>query len=308
MENDAIQGLNRFVFEPSACPICDSQDAHARHKIKKYDQGELTFVTCRSCGTAYQNPRPNQESLHGFYTSENCFTASGEGKKFVGWLDYDAEEPTRQKNAAYRLVETEALFPAGQKLKILKIACGYGTFIKHARDAGHDATGIDFSKVMVAATKDRYDVTLVHANFMEHDFGDERYDVVLFYGAINNFQKPVEVGRKVLEILNPGGYYLTNFVEQDSIIERVQGAGFWLYRPPVVGLWKAAPFADAHTALGFKLIGIRQDIQWAPIKKLIGYLQVKVIIRIVRLLRMEDVFLKIPTPGYKKIILRKPTA
>ena len=303
---DGIQGLNQFAFEQSTCPICDSQDARARHRIKKYDQGELTFVTCRQCGTVYQNPRPDQKSLHRFYTSENCFTSSGDDNKFVGWLDYDAEEPTRQKNAAYRLAETEALFPVGRKLKILKIACGYGTFIKHARDAGHDATGIDFSEVMAAATKERYDVTLIHANFLVHDFGDERYDVVLFYGAINNFQKPVDVGRKVLQVLNPGGYYLTNFVEPDSIIERVQGAGFWLYRPPIVGLWKAGPFVDAHTALGFEKSEVRRDIQWAPLKKLIGYLQIQPLIRLIRALRMENIFLKLPTPGYKKIILRKP--
>ena len=305
---DGLQGLNRFAFEPSTCPICDSQDAQPRHKIKKYDQGELTFMTCRQCGTVYQNPRPDQESLHGFYTSENCFTSSGDEKKFVGWLDYDAEEPTRQKNAAYRLAETEALFPAGQKLKILKIACGYGTFIKQARDAGHDATGIDFSEVMVAAAKERYDVALIHANFLEHEFGDERYDVVLFYGAINNFQKPVDVGRKVLQVLKPGGYYLTNFVEPDSIIERVQGAGFWLYRPPVVGLWKAQPFVDTHRELGFEQSQVRRDIQWAALKKLIGYLQVQPLIRLTRALGMEDIFLKLPTPGYKKIILRKPYA
>ena len=305
---DEIQDINRFTFEKSTCPICDSPDAKPRHKIKKYDQGNLTFVTCRQCGTVYQNPRPDQESLHGFYTSLNCFTSSGDDKKFVGWMDYDAEEPTRQKNAAYRMHETEALFPIGKKLKILKIACGYGTFIKLARDAGHDATGIDFSEVMVASAKERYDVSLIHGNFMEHDFGNERYDVVLFYGAINNFQKPVDVGRKILEILSPGGYYLTNFVEPDSIIERVQGAGFWLYRPPVVGLWRASPFVDAHTGLGFKLIGVRQDIQWSPIKKLIGYLQVQFLIRLIRALKLENVFLKLPTPGYKKIILCKPIA
>lgn len=303
---DGIQPLNRFTFEDAACPVCGSQDARPRHKITKYDQGNLTFVTCRQCATAYQNPRPDQESLHGFYNSLNCFTSSGDDTKFVGWLDYDAEEPTRQKNAAYRLAETEALFPKGKTLKILKIACGYGTFIKRARDAGHDATGIDFSEVMVAAAKDRYDVDLIHANFLEYDFGDERFDVVLFYGAINNFQQPVEVGRKVLDILNPGGFYLTNYVEPDSFIERIQGAGFWLFRPPIVGLWKSKPFINAHTALGFKLFELRQDIQWAPIKKLIGYLQVRALIRLIRWLHLDNVFLKLPTPGYKKVIFLKP--
>lgn len=308
MVNKKIQDLNRFVFEKSTCPICDSHESKPRHKIKKYDQGDLTFVTCLQCGTVYQNPRPDQESLHGFYTSLNCFTSSGADRKFVGWMDYDAEESTRQKNAAYRIRETEALFSAGKKLKILKIACGYGTFIKLARDAGHDTTGIDFSEVMVNSAKERYDVTLIHANFMEYEFGNERFDVVLFYGAINNFQKPVEVGRKILEILNPGGYYLTNFIEPNSIIERLQGAGFWLYRPPVIGLWSVPPFVDAHTRLGFELIEVRQDIQWAPIKKLVGYLQINLLSRLLRLMSIEDVFLKLPTPGYKKIIFRKSAA
>ena len=53
---------------------------------------------------------------------------------------------------------------------------------------------------------------------------------------------------------------------------------------------------------------MRRDIQWTPIKKLIGYLQAQPLITLIRLLRMEDVFLKLPTPGYRKIILRTPTA
>ncbi len=302
----ALSPLNKFTFEEATCTICGSDDAELRHKITKFDQGDLTFVTCRKCKTVYQNPRPDWDSMQGFYTTENFFKATNSSAKFVGYVDYDAEEKTRQKNAAYRLHEVEALFPPGQKLKILKIACGYGAFVKKAIDSGHDAKGIDFSEVMVKGARERYGIDLIHSDFLDYDFGNERFDVVLFYGAINNFLEPVKVGRKIFDLLKPTGFYLTNYVEPNSIIEHIQKDKFWLYRPPIIGLWPTKAFVDAHAAFGMVLVRAFRDVQWATVGKLIDYLQFKPVMKLIRLLGIESIFLKLPTPGYTKIIFCRP--
>ena len=42
---------NKFTFEAASCTVCGSDDAELRHNVTKFDQGDLTFVTCRKCKT-----------------------------------------------------------------------------------------------------------------------------------------------------------------------------------------------------------------------------------------------------------------
>ncbi len=297
---------NKFTFEKACCTICGSDNAELRHKVKKFDQGDLTFVTCRICMNVYQNPRPDWDSMQAFYTTENFFKATKSDVKFVGYIDYDAEEITRIKNAEYRLHEVEAMYPQGQKLKILKIACGYGAFIKKAMEGGHDAKGIDFSEVMVKGAYERYGIKLIHSDILDYDFGDEKFDVIILYGAINNFLEPVKVGGKIFNLLKPGGHYLTNYVEPNSIIEHIQKDKFWLYRPPIIGLWPTKAFVNAHSKFGFELVRSFKDVQWATIGKLVDYLQIKPLMKLIRLFKIDLILLKLPTPGYTKAIFRHP--
>jgi SAM-dependent methyltransferase len=268
-----LQGVNRFTFVQTTCPLCEADDATPRHSIKKFAQGDLTFVTCNQCGAVYQNPCPDAASMRNFYMSQNFFSASAGSRRQVGYLDYDAEEDARRRTAAYRLAEVEAFFPPGTRLKILKVACGYGTFVKLALDVG-DARGIDASKAMVDGGRERHGIELIHSPFLDYDFAGEQFDAVLLYGAITNFHSVTRAGSRIRDILKPGGLYFSNFVEPDSLLERIQGASFWLYRPPVIGLWSARAFIEQHQKLGMELAARRSDVQWASLGKLVGHLQI----------------------------------
>ena len=238
--------INKFSFVPSVCSLCGESEARPRYRIEKYKQGELTFVACENCGTVYQNPMPTQDSMQAFYHSANFFKSKDTTEEFTGYQDYDGEERIRIKNAEKRLAELEAVFPAGKNIRLLKIACGYGAFIKVARDKGHDAEGIDFSDVMVEGAKQRYNVELINDNFLEHDFGKQTYDAILLYGAINNFLRPLEVAAKVYDLLAPGGFYFVNHVWLNSLPERLLKQRYWIYRPPIVGLYPKAAFEQWH--------------------------------------------------------------
>ena len=305
MDIRELPRLNKFVFQPTSCPICEHDKSETHHVITRFEQGNLKFVRCHNCGTVYQNPRPDATSMHAFYESQNFFRGSEGKNQFVGYVDYDADEQIRLKNAYYRLKEVEQMFSAGRKLNILKIACGYGTFVKVANDAGHYAQGIDFSNVMVDGARQRYGIELIAANFLEHDFGDETFDCILLYGAINNFVDILALGRKVSELLAPGGIYLSNFIETGSLIERIQKSHFWLYRPPIIGIWSAANFINAHTPFGLQLHKLFSDVQWVTIGRLAGYLQSWRLLKLLSWAGLHNVFLRIPTPGYVKVALRR---
>lgn len=297
---------NQFTFVPTVCMLCGESEARPRYTITKYKQGDLRYVTCLRCGTAYQNPMPDQASMQAFYHSQNFFNAKRTSDLLTGYRDYDAEEVTRQVNAKTRLSEIEALFPAGKKLRILKVACGYGTLVKLARDRGHRADGIDFSAVMVQGAKDRYNIDLIEDDFVTHDFGDRKFDVVVLYGAINNFLRPLDVARKASSVLSAGGFYIVNHVWLNSFPERLLGHRYWIYRPPIIGLYPKRAFEQYHAQLGFQLYRSRYDVQYLTCDKFFGYLQFRLLIRLAELFRITRLGFTIPIPGYARVFFQKP--
>jgi SAM-dependent methyltransferase len=298
--------VDSFRFVPAECNLCGATESRKRYTISKFRQGELHFVTCKNCGTAYQDPMPDQNSLKGFFQSQTFLSCTATSDVLTGYRDYDGEETTRQINARRRLLEIESMFPLGKKLSLLKVGCGYGTLVHQARERGHDASGIDFSAHMVRGAKQRYALNLIHDSFLTHDFGQLKYDVVLLYGAINNFLKPLDVARKVFLLLKPGGLYGVNHVWLDSMPERLLGRHYWIYRPPIVGLFPRKQFIEYHLDLGYEREISKRDAQYLTFDKLFGYLQFRPMIQLTQILRISGVGITIPVPGYERVIFRKP--
>lgn len=295
----------KFTFISTDCPLCGMSDTRPRYTITRYKQGTLHYVTCSNCGTAYQDPMPDQQSMRAFYHSQNFFNCTATADLLTGYRDYDAEENTRQVNARQRLAEIERLFEPDRKLKLLKVACGYGTLVKLARDRGHDAEGIDFSEVMTRGAQERYGIDLIQDDFLTHEFGDRRYDVIVLYGAINNFLRPIEVARRVYSLLRPGGFYIVNHVWLNSFPEQLLRKRYWIYRPPIIGLYPRRAFEHYHTQLGFERFRSKRDVQYMTFDKFFGYLQVKPLIRLAEFARISRRGFTIPVPGYARVFFRK---
>lgn len=240
-----------------------------------------------------------------FYESESFFNSKSSGEALVGYRDYDAEENVRRRTARSRLQEIESLFPPNEKLKLLKIACGYGTLVKLARDRGHMAEGIDISEAMVKKAREVNGLNLIQANFLDHDFGSQKYDVILLYGAINNFLKPLEVAEKIFGLLKPGGFYITNHMWLNSAPEKIQGKSYWIYRPPIVAIFPRKEFKRRHEALGFEVEKTKSDTQYHSLDQIFGFIQIRSLIKLVELLRIGRFGLTMPTPGYEKVFFKK---
>lgn len=298
--------INKFTFMPTDCALCGASDSRERYQITKYAQGALRFVTCCACGTIYQDPMPTQESMREFYHSENFFRSRRTEDQLTGYRDYDAEETIRMRNAERRLNRLESMFPNGKRLRILKIACGYGALVKLARDKGHRAEGIEFSEVMVTGARERYGIDLISADFLKHDFRAATYDAVLLYGAINNFLRPMDVVRKVYSILKPGGIYSVNHVWPGSVPELLLGRRYWIYRPPIIGLYPRREFEARQIKLGFEVAKSEYDVQYVTCDKLFGYLQINPVLKLIETLRLSELAFTIPIPGYTMVYFRKP--
>lgn len=294
-----------FVFEPASCPLCDAEQHTERYVIDRFKQGTLRYVNCAGCGTAYQNPRPDQESMRRFYHSTSFYSSRESGGALVGYRDYDADEVIRIRNAQRRLREIEGLFEPGKRIRLLKVACGYGTLVKLMRDKGHPAEGLDFSEVMAARAKERYGIGLINDDFLTHDFGAKRYDVIGLFGAINNFLNPVDVARRVHELLEPGGFYIVNHMWLSSLPEKFQGRNYWIYRPPIVAVYPRQAFREYHCRLGFEVHRARYDVQFATLSKALGFLHFNRLTAAVEGAGIGGWGVTLPLPGYEKVFFKK---
>ena len=300
----------KFEFKPVTCAVCGSEREEELIMVDKYREGSLRFVRCLECGLIYQNPRPTQESLDNFFSSESFVSskhADQDDNAIVGYYDYLRDEPFRMKLAAYRLRKVEAFFPKKTKLRILKIACGTGSFIKVANDKGHEALGLDGSDFFVKVAREHYQVPMIHSTLEKADLTDKRFDAILFLGALRNMYDLKVVFDKIRTGLAPDGLFIFNYFDVDNILARIQKSNYWLFRPPAIYHFTKQKMQDMLRHFGWEIVAHRQDIQYTNLAKLFGFLGFKSLWWLVEKLHLHYLVIKIPIPNCYWCVARPTT-
>ncbi|MFJ3403956.1 class I SAM-dependent methyltransferase [Promicromonospora sp. NPDC090134] len=113
------------------------------------------------------------------------------------------------------------------EMRVLDVGSGIGSFAGHLARKGFDVWAIDIADEMVERTRSRLRAVygpearrrVARGSFMEHDFGSQRFDLVLGVAFVHCLPKPVDVSaiRKMAELLTPDGVaYLTTTAEPDG--------------------------------------------------------------------------------------------
>ncbi len=102
-----------------------------------------------------------------------------------------------------------------QANNILDIGCGNGYFIgeiekcNRVKDHEQNYYGIDISTEAVKKANERYDdINFYRMDAMSLDFGDEYFDIVLSYGAIEHVRKPEIAIKEIQRVLKNDGLFL----------------------------------------------------------------------------------------------------
>jgi len=298
----------QFEFEPVKCYICGEDNTNELHKLpKKYKEGPLRFVECKNDGLIYQNPAPTHNSLKDFFNSQS-FTAKKEtlsASELTGYFDYLAGEKFRMKMAKERLKKINKSFGHKKNLKILKIAPGTGIFLKLAKDHGHDVTGIDISAYFVEYAIKHHNLKMINAAFQDHDFKDQKFDLILFYGAVMNISDPNKFLDKINALLNPEGQMHINFISSKNWVYKIQKANFWLIRPPVLSYFNSDNFQKLLANTNFNIKSIKKEWQYTNLSKLINFSKIGILIKALNLLKLHNLIVKIPIPGGRYVIASK---
>jgi SAM-dependent methyltransferase len=238
------------------CCLCGRSDSeflfHARDRLHGCE-GSFAYVRCAGCGLVYMDPQIVPEDLPRVYPSDYG-PHHANGKK---------RQSRRSLQAVIRKTPFVSRVCAGfnSQSRLLDVGCGSGAFL-HAIGTltGCEIYGVDISRAAVAAAKQGYGVEVFAGTLPEAPFADESFDVVTAWWYLEHVPNPVEVLRKVHQLLKPGGLSIMGVPNVDSLNARVfRDRWFHLDCPRHLHLYSPTTITRLLGQAGFVVEGIAFD-------------------------------------------------
>jgi len=257
-----FEPLQSLEFEDTVCPVCGATDVGKR--LRKTMQGvELHFGVCAKCETLYANPRLTVDSLRTLYDSQEFFEG---GENNLNYYSFLSGEQYLRRTARGR-IQRFRTYAKGKRL--LEVASAAGFFLAEAKDAGFDASGVEFSGPMARYAAERWGVPVIAGSIEETDLEPETYDVIASWGVMTIIRDPKAMMAKYHRALKPGGVWAFNTYSSKSLWGRAFGGKWYILVPNTSQIHNDATLRRLIDEAGFDLVEQRRDRPYASIERLI---------------------------------------
>jgi len=196
--------------EHAVCPSCGSDEPSAT----PYEKGQLTIVRCNVCGLYYLSPRLKEAGMMVCYRDDSYFEGGATG------YDSYAEQAASLRATFAKLLAgmAERRMTGG---RLLEIGCGYGFFLEAAAPYFAYRAGTEMSMQAAAIARrhadDMYDGTLDAVP------PDQRFDCIVALHVVEHLYEPVELLRRVRDLLTPDGTVLVAVPNMGGLWRRAMG-------------------------------------------------------------------------------------
>jgi 2-polyprenyl-3-methyl-5-hydroxy-6-metoxy-1,4-benzoquinol methylase len=217
-------------LEQVACALCDTDNA--RHLVTK---NALSVVQCRQCGLVYVNPRPTLDALAGIYADddycEGQIHAAADAKRL------------RQSARRLRLIEQHYFHARRERGRLLDVGCSTGVFLRVARDAGWNVSGIDVSRVAIEHARRAHQLD-AHVATIEQWAADATppFDLVTMFDSLEHMPQPIAALRAAHRLLKDSGLLVITTPNVDGLFPRLTYRLF----AQTIGAWEH-PTPPGHT-------------------------------------------------------------
>ena len=182
------------------------------------------ILKCRACGYVSADMRLTDEELVALY-NEQFFT----GAEFS---DYAADEKFFRKNFRLRFKELEKFLDPARHQRLLEIGSAYGFFLDEVRDEFESLQGIDITDAGVRHARERFQLDVVQADFLAHDYGAQKFDVVCMWDTIEHLRAPNQYIEKIAAHTEPGALLAVTTADVDSLNARLRKGQWRMIHPP----------------------------------------------------------------------------
>ncbi|MDQ1522900.1 MAG: hypothetical protein QOE47_824 [Pyrinomonadaceae bacterium] len=221
------------------CVVCGRDDAAA----PLYPG----ILRCRACGYVYADMRLTDEELFALY-NEEFFT----GAEFS---DYAADAKFFRKNFALRLRELKKFLDPARHKRLLEIGCAYGFFLDVARNEFEHVEGIDITDEGVRYARDELKLDVVQADFLAHDYGARKFDVVCMWDTIEHLREPQKYVEKIAAHTERGALLTITTADVDSFNAKLRKDKWRMIHPPThLHYFSARTLAQLLDRHGFDVV------------------------------------------------------
>lgn len=220
------------------CIVC-----HAAHPSPLYPG----LLRCGACGYVFADANLSDEELSRLY-NEGFFT----GEEFS---DYAADEKFFRKNFAARLRVLRRFTDPARHRRLLEIGSAYGFFLDVARRDFESVEGIDITDEGVRRSRERFGVEATCGDFLAHDYGERRYDVVCLWDTIEHLREPHRFIEKIAALTDAGALLALTTGDIESLNARLRKSRWRLIHPPThLHYFSRATMARLLARHGFEVV------------------------------------------------------
>jgi len=205
------------IVPPGVCPLCGGRSS--RWLVKN----ALPLERCASCDNRFLPPAEIPADLESLYTAE-YFT----GGVATGYPTYQQDAPMLARNFAERIRRIGRWRAPG---RILDVGAAYGYFVKAAREAGWQASGIELAPEVAREAERLAGAPVIAGDFLRAPL-DPGYDVITMFDVIEHVRDPLAWLTRARELLAPGGLLVIETGDVASRWARLLGRHWYFLDPP----------------------------------------------------------------------------
>jgi SAM-dependent methyltransferase len=169
---------------PIPCNLCGSSDVEVIGERDR-DRRPLRTTVCRKCGLVWSNPRPGEDDVRRYYSSEYR-------------LDYKGHTTPSMRHIARSgrgaLNRYRALSPYLRRgARVLDAGAGGGEVVYVLRKLGFDASGLEPDEQYARHAREVLGVPVATGFVQDAEFPSGSFDVVTMYHALEHVEDPTAI-------------------------------------------------------------------------------------------------------------------
>jgi SAM-dependent methyltransferase len=247
--------------ESVTCALCGGANSRlvARGTDREYPTSPDRFdiVECLSCNLRYLNPRPTVRELGTIYPQNyHAYNIRAPGS-----TEQSLPLVTRLRHRIYsrRFVRVFRHLGERPQIDLLDVGCGDGWMLdlyKLASPRPITTYGVDFNDAVCDVARS-YGHKVYCSRFEDLDLAG-RFDIVNMSHVIEHVSDPLLIARKSLEVLRPGGLFVVETPNTDTIEGRWFERGNWgaYHVPRHWNLFSATTLRDLGEKAGLKFVEV----------------------------------------------------
>jgi len=208
------------------------------------------------------SPIPSDSELAEFYSKFHLLLDEGGG--------YELFEDRMNADFPAKARLVRRFFPDGAGRRLLDLGCGKGFFIKHCRDIGLDALGVDLSKSAIEFATNNLRVPAIAGRLSEVKDTLGLFEAVTFWATIEHLPDPIQTLSDIFSVLRPGGrLFLDTGVGDDWLDRCLPGHVQWYDPPQHLLVFSTTGMRRALELTGFRVVDIDTNFERSKIRRLI---------------------------------------